>query len=207
MSPSSTLATSLAHKLRQTMKRNARMLGASSRTCQSLNASFLFVSRFPILTKDNLFIVLSARLVQQQRAQSGQTNIGRANSVATTSSAASGGSSLRVAAPPSRAASTSAAFKKAPPPPGSSLAPPPPPYSVSPTSSVHSTASASAATKRAPPPPPPLKPKPKPTPQIKYVVALYDFAAQVRARILCGKTELKLFLGRRRFIIQRWRQD
>jgi amphiphysin len=31
--------------------------------------------------------------------------------------------------------------------------------------------------KRAPPPPPPLKPKPKP--KVQYVVALYDFAAQV----------------------------
>ncbi|KAI0296670.1 SH3 domain-containing protein [Russula brevipes] len=56
--------------------------------------------------------------------------------------------------PPPRRAASSSSYSAAP-----------PPY----------TASAAAATKRAPPPPPPLKPKPAP---VKYVVALYDFAAQ-----------------------------
>ncbi|KDQ19817.1 hypothetical protein BOTBODRAFT_27241 [Botryobasidium botryosum FD-172 SS1] len=70
----------------------------------------------------------------------------------------------------------SLAGKKAPPPPpgSASMAAPPPPYSApSPGSSVSALSG-----KRAPPPPPPLKPKPKPAPEIKYVVALYDFTAQ-----------------------------
>jgi len=126
-------------------------------------------------------IVSVSRLVQQQRAQGSQTTLGRASSVATSSSVGSGSSSLRPAAPPSRSASTSASFKKAPPPPpsSSSHAAPPPPYTtLASVGSVSPAITSVAATKRAPPPPPPLKPKPKPTPQIKYVVALYDFAAQ-----------------------------
>ncbi|KAG6814419.1 hypothetical protein H0H92_007422 [Tricholoma furcatifolium] len=84
---------------------------------------------------------------------------------------------------PTRTPSTSAAhpsppsFKKAPPPPPGASAAPPPPYSPA-SSGSGSGASSLAATKRAPPPPPPLKSKPKPAPQIQYVVALYDFAAQ-----------------------------
>ncbi|KAF8167874.1 hypothetical protein B0H34DRAFT_779449 [Crassisporium funariophilum] len=79
--------------------------------------------------------------------------------------------------PPSRSVSgSSIGYKKAPPPPtSSSQAAAPPPYSASYSANASTSA---AATKRAPPPPPPLKPKPKPTPQITYVVALYDFAAQ-----------------------------
>ncbi|TFY70562.1 hypothetical protein EVG20_g2433, partial [Dentipellis fragilis] len=46
----------------------------------------------------------------------------------------------------------------------------PPPYSPS------FNGVSAAAAKRAPPPPPPLKPKPQPN--VQYVVALYDFAAQ-----------------------------
>ncbi|CAA7271419.1 unnamed protein product [Cyclocybe aegerita] len=118
-------------------------------------------------------IVSVSRLVQQTRAQNNQTMLGRAGSVATT---ASGSSSLKTAPPPSR--SVSASYKKAPAPPASlsSQGAAPPPY----TPSASGVAAASAAaTKRAPPPPPPLKPKPKPpAPQIRYVVALYDFAAQ-----------------------------
>ncbi|KAF8203738.1 hypothetical protein BJ912DRAFT_940947 [Pholiota molesta] len=118
------------------------------------------------------------RLVQQSRAQQGGS-LGRQTSSSTLPSAPSG--SLRAAAPPSRSVSAASSYKKAPPPPSSggagfSQAAPPPPYTA--TSSAGSAASAAAAAKRAPPPPPPLKPKPKPTPQIKYVVALYDFAAQ-----------------------------
>jgi amphiphysin len=78
--------------------------------------------------------------------------------------------------------SDSTITKKAPPPPpslkssgttyDSGLAPPP--YSAG----SHSTAN-SLATKRPPPPIPASKPKPKPTePPKKYVVALFDFAAQ-----------------------------
>jgi amphiphysin len=51
----------------------------------------------------------------------------------------------------------------------------PPPYSQS-----FNAGASSAAARRAPPPPPPLKTKPTlNAPQIKYVVALYDFTAQV----------------------------
>lgn len=100
-------------------------------------------------------------MVQASRSQN---SLGRSPSVATGSS---GTSSLR--APPPLAG---ASFKKSPPPPSSSShAAPPPPYTPN-------GASAAAAAKRAPPPPPPLKPKPKPA--VQYVVALYDFAAQVR---------------------------
>lgn len=62
----------------------------------------------------------------------------------------------------------------------SSQGAPPPPYSQS------SNAGSSSAASRRPAPPPPLKPKPIPNvPQIKYVVALYDFTAQV-IEILCS---------------------
>ncbi|KAF9569792.1 BAR-domain-containing protein [Agrocybe pediades] len=118
-------------------------------------------------------IVSVSRLVQANRSQSG---LGRQSSVATTSS---GAGSLRAAPPPSRSVSGASAYKKTPPPaPAASSyqAAAPPPYSAA--SSNSSSAAAAAAAKRAPPPPPPLKPKPKPTPQIKYVVALYDFTAQ-----------------------------
>jgi len=122
-------------------------------------------------------IVSVSRLVQASRAQNGQTSLSRQASVAATPSS-SAASSLK-AAPPTRSVSGASAYKKtAPPPPTSSYqaAAAPPPYS--PSASIGSTAAASAGAKRAPPPPPPLKPKPKPAPQINYVVALYDFAAQ-----------------------------
>lgn len=121
-------------------------------------------------------IVSVSRLVQQTRAQNSQTGLGRQPSTATS---VASGSSLRASAPPSRSVS-SGGYKKAPPPPPSNSlqAAPPPPYTPSFSGGSTASASAAAATKRAPPPPPPLKPKPKPAPQIKYVVALYDFAAQ-----------------------------
>ncbi|KAF8973843.1 hypothetical protein BDZ97DRAFT_397918 [Flammula alnicola] len=123
-------------------------------------------------------IISVSRLVQQARAQNPQTGPGRQSSVATASSAASG-SGLKAAAPSSRSVSAASSYRKtAPPPPsGATLAAPPPPYSPS-VSSGSTASAAAAAAKRAPPPPPPLKPKPKPAPQVKYVVALYDFAAQ-----------------------------
>ncbi|KIK04304.1 hypothetical protein K443DRAFT_676060 [Laccaria amethystina LaAM-08-1] len=112
-------------------------------------------------------IISVSRLVQASRSQNG---VGRSPSVATSSSAGSATTA------PSRAVSSAAAYKKAPPPPpSSSFAAPPPPYSAS--SSAGSTSSGVTG-KRGPPPPPPLKPKPKPTPKVQYVVALYDFAAQ-----------------------------
>ncbi|PPQ95640.1 hypothetical protein CVT26_008669 [Gymnopilus dilepis] len=119
-------------------------------------------------------IVSVSRMVQAARGQGGQAGLGRQSSVATTSS---GASSLRAGAPPTRSVSSSSGYKKTAPPPPSSTpqVAAPPPYT--PSASNGSAASAAAA-KRAPPPPPPLKPKPKPAPQVKYVVALYDFAAQ-----------------------------
>ncbi|KAG5646869.1 hypothetical protein DXG03_001945 [Asterophora parasitica] len=113
-------------------------------------------------------IISVSKLVQATRSQNGlgAPGVGRSPSSASTLS---------------RATSTSVpSFKKAPPPPPGAAAShaPPPPYSAS--SSASSAAAAAAATKRAPPPPPPLKPKPKIVPQVQYVIALYDFAAQVR---------------------------
>ncbi|TFK40932.1 hypothetical protein BDQ12DRAFT_646537 [Crucibulum laeve] len=116
-------------------------------------------------------IISVSKLVQASRSQN---SLGRTPSVATTGS----NSSLR-APPPARATSIGAGYKKAAPPPPSSAshAAPPPPYTPGSTG-PSAAASAAAAAKRAPPPPPALKPKPKPTPQVQYVVALYDFAAQ-----------------------------
>jgi len=112
-------------------------------------------------------IISVSRLVQASRSQNG---VGRSPSVATSSSAGSATTA------PSRAVSSAAAYKKAPPPPpSSSFAAPPPPYSAS---SSAGSASSGVTGKRGPPPPPPLKPKPKATPKVQYVVALYDFAAQ-----------------------------
>lgn len=81
--------------------------------------------------------------------------------------------------PPPPNGSSSAVFKKAPPPPPPSSAAPPPPY----TPGNGLAAVVAAATKRAPPPPPAAKPKPKPKPQPVYVVALFDFTAQVRSAL------------------------
>ncbi|KAF5312743.1 hypothetical protein D9619_003107 [Psilocybe cf. subviscida] len=112
-------------------------------------------------------IVSVSRLVQQTRANSGNTTtLGRQPSTATTSSVASSATGLRAGPPPTRAASYT---KPAPAPPVAQAAPPPP-YTAT------GSAASAAAAKRAPPPPPPLKPKPKP--QVTYVVALYDFVAQ-----------------------------
>ncbi|KAG6918697.1 hypothetical protein DXG01_012515 [Tephrocybe rancida] len=110
-------------------------------------------------------IVSVSKLVQASRQNS--SGSGGGSLASRTPSTGSGSRVPPPAAPPS--------FKKAPPPPpgASSSSAPPPPYSP-----ASSAASSLAATKRAPPPPPPLKPKPKPVPQIQYVIALYDFAAQ-----------------------------
>lgn len=114
---------------------------------------------------------VTARLVQQTRSNSGNTTLGRQPSTASASSASSPATGLRAAPPPTRALSSASSYTK--PAPASPVAQPapPPPYTAA------SSAASAAATKRAPPPPPPLKPKPKP--QATYVVALYDFAAQV----------------------------
>lgn len=126
--------------------------------------AFIFTAA---LAEHSTLNLLAARLVQANRSQT--SSLGRQPSTATTSSLAS---SSRVAPP------SNPAFKKAPPPPppgaSSHAAPPPPPYTPS-----SSGAASAAAAKRAPPPPPPLKPKPKIVPQVQYVIALYDFAAQV----------------------------
>ena len=81
--------------------------------------------------------------------------------------------------PPPPNGSSSTVLKKAPPPPPPSSAAPPPPY----TPGNSPAAALAAATKRAPPPPPAAKPKPKPKPQPVYVVALFDFTAQVRSAL------------------------
>jgi len=107
-------------------------------------------------------IISVSKMVQASRNQS---TLGRTPSSAT--------SSLSATAPPKRSVSSvGSSFKKAPPPPPSASNPPPP-YAPMADGAV-----AAAATKRAPPPPPPLKPKPKAEPQVQYVTALYDFAAQ-----------------------------
>ncbi|KAF9015394.1 hypothetical protein BDQ17DRAFT_1229697 [Cyathus striatus] len=112
-------------------------------------------------------IISVSRLVQANRSQQG---LGRTPSTATNSS---GASNFR-SPPPGRTPSASSYTKAAPPSPSvPSMSAPPPPYTPGGGSVV-----AAAAAKRAPPPPPPLKPKPKPTPQVQYVVALYDFMAQ-----------------------------
>lgn len=123
-------------------------------------------------------IVSTQKMLQASRQNSTGTygSLGRSNTTASTSTTSSGG--LR-APPPMRSTSGSSFVKKAPPPPPSfgsqsQTFAAPPPYSAG---GASSGAAAAAAAKRAPPPPPPLKPKPK---SIQYVVALYDFAAQVR---------------------------
>ncbi|KAF5377247.1 hypothetical protein D9615_006407 [Tricholomella constricta] len=109
-------------------------------------------------------IISVSKLVQATRSQNnlGTGGVNRSPSTG----------SVSRATPPS-----APSFKKAPPPPpgAATSRAPPPPYTPS---SSGSSAAAVAATKRAPPPPPPLKPKPKIVPQVQYVIALYDFAAQ-----------------------------
>lgn len=121
-------------------------------------------------------ILSSARLVQASRAQglSGQTSLGRQG----TTSSSSSTSNLKLQP---RSVSSGSDYKKPVPPPqtNSSQGAPPPPYSPS-----FNAGASAAASRRAPPPPPPLKPKPS---LIKYVVALYDFTAQV-IEILCNST-------------------
>jgi len=126
-----------------------------------------------------------------------ETGLSPGNNLSRSATVSSTSSSLKKAPPPPPPGSTtSSTFKKAPPPPpnGSSSSalkkapPPPPPSSITapppPYTPGNSPAVAlAAATKRAPPPPPATKPKPKPKPkpQPVYVVALYDFTAQVRS--------------------------
>ncbi|KAG6902988.1 hypothetical protein C0995_008561 [Termitomyces sp. Mi166 len=103
-------------------------------------------------------VISTSKFVQASRSQN---SLGVGASTATRTPSIGSGSAVSYKKPP-------------PPPPGAAAASraPPPPYSPASSGSV---ASSVAATKR-PPPPPPLKPKPKP--QVQYVVALYDFAAQ-----------------------------
>ena len=105
-------------------------------------------------------------MVQASRAQ-GQSSLGRQG----TTSSSSSTSNLKLQP---RSVSSGSDYKKPVPPPqlNSSQGAAPPPYSPS------SNAGASAAASRRTAPPPPLKPKPN-IRQIKYVVALYDFTAQV----------------------------
>lgn len=138
-------------------------------------------------------IVSTQKMLQASRQNSTGTygSLGRSNTTASTSTTSSGG--LR-APPPMRSTSGSSFVKKAPPPPpsfGSQTFAAPPPYSAG---GASSGAAAAAAAKRAPPPPPPLKPKPK---SIQYVVALYDFAAQVCffSRVYCIVTQSFISTG------------
>lgn len=117
---------------------------------------------------------IPAKLVQASRSQSGT---GMSRTPSRTPSSASSLSKPPPRAPPPPSGS---GFKKAPPPPppASSSSAPPPPY----TPPAPVSASAAVVAKKAPPPPPPLKPKPKIAPKPQYVVALYDFTAQVSTR-------------------------
>ena len=112
----------------------------------------------------------SAKMIQISRAQgqSGQTSLARQG----TTSSSSSTSNIKLQP---RSVSSGSDYKKAaPPPPSNSSQAAPPPYSPS------VAGASAAASRRPPPPPPPLKPKPNlNVPQIKYVVALYDFTAQV----------------------------
>lgn len=124
----------------------------------------------------------AARLVQTARSQN---NSQRASTAVSPTTSAGSGSNLR-SPPPGHSMSSAAAYKKAAPaPPSHGRTSPsathaaPPPYSPSPPANGSSTAGATATAKKAPPPPPPLKSKPKPKPAVQYVVALYDFSAQV----------------------------
>lgn len=109
------------------------------------------------------------------RQTSGSSSLSRAGTTASVSTLSRAGTTASTL---SRAGTTVPSFKKAPPPPPPSMPAAPPPYSPS----AGSGAATLAATKRAPPAPPALKPKPpppKPKPAAVYVVALYDFDAQV----------------------------
>ncbi|EJT98964.1 BAR-domain-containing protein [Dacryopinax primogenitus] len=92
-------------------------------------------------------------------------------------SSPSGTSAGERRAPPSLAAKPSVLAGKPPLRSNSYAAPPPAYQEASFGDSPAAAAASSAGTKRAPPPPPPLKPKPG-APAVKYVTALYDFAAQ-----------------------------
>lgn len=138
-------------------------------------------------------IVSTSKMIQNHRQNSGMSggsSLARSNTGMSASTTSSYNNSLGVGAgvgarnmPPAmgRSPSASSFGKKAPPPPPSSFAAAPPPYSPS-NNGV--TAAAAAAAKRAPPPPPPLKPKPRVEPPVQYVVALYDFAPQVRNHMI-----------------------
>lgn len=121
-------------------------------------------------TIDNLTInkrmVSTARLIQTSRQNSGLSPTASHPS----GSLARAPSSASTVTPRPALGTATSSFKKAPPPPPPSAAAvaAPPPYTPG-------SAPAAAATKRPPPPIPASKPKPK-----EYVVALYDFAAQVR---------------------------
>ncbi|KAK2461738.1 hypothetical protein APHAL10511_006201 [Amanita phalloides] len=105
-------------------------------------------------------LISVSKVVQAARTQN---NGGRGTASASASS---------LSPSPSRSYS-SASFKKSPPPPPSNaFSAAPPPYTPA------ENEDNPAPTKKAPPPPPPLKSKPKPASAVKYVVALYDFAAQ-----------------------------
>lgn len=98
-------------------------------------------------------------------------------------------SSVSSRTPPVRApSSSSSAFEKsvAAPPPSRTVAAPPA-YTPGGSVAAHEGAAAAQSAKRAPPPPP-LKAKPSfsATPPVKYVVALFDFEAQVRS-LACGR--------------------
>ena len=117
-----------------------------------------------------------------------QSNSQRASTAVSPTASTGSGSNLRSPLP-GQSMSSAAAYKKAAPPPpslggasSSAAHAAPPPYSPSPPANGSSTAGAVAAAKKAPPPPPPLKSKPKPKPTVQYVVALYDFSAQVCIR-------------------------
>ena len=121
-------------------------------------------------------IVSTAKMMQSSRQNSSANSLGRSNTAMSSSTTSSLGRSMP---PVARSPSAGSFTKKPPPPPPGSVAAPPPPYSA-PSNGAVSAAVNAAAAKRAPPPPPPLKPKPRVEPPKEYVVAMFDFAPQVR---------------------------
>ncbi|KAI0063155.1 BAR-domain-containing protein [Artomyces pyxidatus] len=113
--------------------------------------------------------ISTSKLVSQHRTLSpNSSTLGRSPSSTSTTSAVPPSTSFAktMPPPPPYSGSTKAAYV---PPPQQAAALPP--YSAA---GAGAASAAAAAAKRPPPPPPPLKPKPN----VQYVVALYDFAAQ-----------------------------
>jgi amphiphysin len=132
---------------------------------QNRTDAYQIIENFGIVKR----IISVSKLVQANRQNN---TLGRAPSSASSLGRASSSASAYAGRAPPPLHATPSFTKKPPPPPplGSKIAPPP--YSAT-------SVASSVVAKKPPPPPPPMKPKPKMGPSVQYVVALYDFAAQV----------------------------